>query len=68
MIMDKAHEGDETRPLILDLEMEPVVPLNFRRFKRFRRIFSRFEKLDVMFVFFIHFALIAHTHFSVKRP
>lgn len=24
--MDKAHEGDETRQLILDLELAPVVP------------------------------------------
>ena len=26
IIMDKAYEGDETRQLILDLDMEPVVP------------------------------------------
>jgi transposase len=26
LLMDKAYEGDETRPLVLDLGMVPVVP------------------------------------------
>lgn len=26
VIMDKAYEGDETRQLVLELEMSPVVP------------------------------------------
>jgi hypothetical protein len=68
VLMDKAYEGNETRPLVF-----PVVPLQanlrepwayeremyrlFRRLKGFRRVFSRFEKLAVMCMAFIHFAL-----------
>jgi len=26
LLMDKAYEGDETRQLVMDLQMEPVVP------------------------------------------
>ena len=31
MIMDRAYEGNETRQLVLDLEMSPVVPPKARR-------------------------------------
>ncbi|MEJ8568788.1 IS5 family transposase [Elongatibacter sediminis] len=83
VIMDRAYEGNETRQLVLDLGMTPVVPpweynrelykkrneveRLFRRLKGFRRIFSRFDKLDVVFTFFIHFALVIDA-ISVNRP
>ncbi|WP_212717584.1 transposase, partial [Zooshikella ganghwensis] len=31
VIMDKAYEGDETRQLVIDLNMEPVVPPRMNR-------------------------------------
>jgi hypothetical protein len=31
IIMDRAYEGDETRQLIFDLELEPVVPPKVNR-------------------------------------
>ena len=63
LLMDCAHEGDETRQLALDLGFIPVVPLHPNRIEPWvlkkRRIFSRFDKLDLMFIAFIYFALIA---------
>ncbi len=73
--MDRAHEGNETRQLALDLGFVPVVPPKENRSRpgkydrevyrtAFRRLKARaassqFEKLDVMFVGSICFALIA---------
>ncbi len=51
VIMDRAYEGNETRQLVLALDMVP-------RLKGYRRIFSRFEKLDCVFLAFLCFALI----------
>ena len=31
MLMDKAYEGDETRQLVLELDMQPVVPPKINR-------------------------------------
>jgi transposase len=77
VIMDRAYEGDETRQLVRDLGMTPVVPPKSNRrepwdydrgLKGFRRIFMRFDKLDAVFAFFIHFALIADAQIRVNTP
>ena len=36
LIMDRAYEGDETRQLVLDLGMTPVVPPRSRRVRPWR--------------------------------
>ncbi len=59
LLMDRAYEGDETRQLVLEMNMIPVVPPKSNRREPWdRRIFSRFEKLDVVFLAFIYFAFI----------
>jgi hypothetical protein len=46
MLMDRAYEGNETRQLVLDLGMIPIVPPKSSRLHP-RDYDSCFEKLDI---------------------
>jgi transposase len=50
--MDKAYEGDETRQLVLDLEMEPVVPPKCNRIAPWiydREIYKKRNQVERLF-------------------
>lgn len=52
MIMDRAYEGDETRQLVLDLGMTPVVPPKANRLIKWdydRAIYKRRNEVERLF-------------------
>ena len=52
MIMDRAYEGDETRQLVLDLGMTPVVPPKANRLVKReyeRTIYKRRNEVERLF-------------------
>ena len=52
MIMDRAYEGDETRQLVLDLGMNPVVPPKANRLIKWdydRTIYKRRNEVERLF-------------------
>ena len=52
MIMDRAYEGDETRQLVLDLGMTPVVPPKANRLTKWeydRTIYKRRNEVERLF-------------------
>ena len=52
MIMDRAYEGDETRQLVLNLAMTPVVPPKANRLVKWdydRTIYKRRNKVERLF-------------------
>lgn len=52
MIMDRAYEGDETRQLVLDLGMVPVVPPKANRIIKWdydRTIYKRRNEVERLF-------------------
>ena len=52
MIMDRAYEGDETRQLVLDLGMTPVVPPKANRLVKWeydRTLYKRRNKVERLF-------------------
>lgn len=52
MTMDRAYEGDETRQLVLDLGMEPVVPPKANRLVKWeydRTIYKRRNEVERLF-------------------
>jgi transposase len=52
VVMDKAYEGDETRQLVLDLEMEPVVPPKSNRIAPWiydREIYKKRNQVERLF-------------------
>ena len=52
MIMDRAYEGDETRQLVLDLGMTPVVPPKANRLVKWdydRTIYKRHNEGERLF-------------------
>jgi transposase len=52
MIMDRAYEGDETRQLVLDLGMVPVVPPKANRLIKWdydRTIYKRRNEVERLF-------------------
>jgi len=52
MIMDRAYEGDETRQLVLDLGMTPVVPPKAIRLVKWdydRTIYKRRNEVERLF-------------------
>lgn len=52
MIMDRAYEGDETRQLVLDLGMTPVVPPKANRLVKWdydRDIYKRRNEVERLF-------------------
>ena len=52
MIMDRAYEGDETRQLVLDLGMTPVVPPKANRLIKWnydRIIYKRRNEVERLF-------------------
>lgn len=44
MIMDRAYEGDETRQLVLSLELEPVVPPKANRLNKWAYDLELYKK------------------------
>jgi len=52
MIMDRAYEGDETRQMVLDLGMVPVVPPKANRLVKWaydRAIYKRRNEVERLF-------------------
>lgn len=52
MLMDRAYEGDETRQLVLDLGMTPVVPPKKNRLVKWdydRTIYKRRNEVERLF-------------------
>lgn len=52
MIMDRAYEGDETRQLVLDLGMTPVVPPKANRLVKWeydRTLYKRRNEVERLF-------------------
>ena len=52
MVMDRAYEGDETRQLILDLGMTPVVPPKANRVIKWdydRTLYKRRNEVERLF-------------------
>lgn len=52
LVMDRAYEGDETRQLVLDLGMEPVVPPKASRLFKWnddRTIYKRRNEVERLF-------------------
>ena len=50
--MDRAYEGDETRQLVLELEMEPVVPPKRNRLNRWeydREMYKKRNEVERIF-------------------
>lgn len=50
--MDRAYEGDETRQLVLDLELEPVVPPKVNRLNPWeydRELYKRRNEVERLF-------------------
>lgn len=52
MIMDRAYEGDETRQLLLDMEIEPVVPPKANRLNPWeydRELYKKRNEVERLF-------------------
>lgn len=52
VIMDRAYEGDETRQLVFDLGMEPVVPLKSNRLSSWeydRELYKKRNEVERLF-------------------
>ena len=52
VIMDRAYEGDETRQLVLDLGLEPVVPPNPNRLEPWeydRQMYKKRNEVERLF-------------------
>jgi len=52
MIMDRAYEGDETRQLLLCLEMQPVVPPKINRLNPWeydRELYKKRNEVERLF-------------------
>lgn len=52
MIMDKAYEGDKTRQLVFDLDMEPVVPPKSNRLQPWeydKEMYKRRNEVERLF-------------------
>ena len=52
LLMDRAHEGDETRQLVLDLGLEPVVPPKANRRVKWsddRTLYKRLGEVERLF-------------------
>jgi transposase len=52
MVMDRAYEGDETRPLVLELGFEPVVPPKSTRLHPWaydRTLYRRRNEIERLF-------------------
>ena len=52
MVMDRAYEGDETRQLVLDLGMTPVVPPKANRLIKWdydRTLYKRRNEVERLF-------------------
>jgi len=52
MIMDRAYEGDETRQLVMDLQLEPVVPPKVNRLNPWeydREIYKKRNEVERLF-------------------
>lgn len=52
MIMDRAYEGDETRQLLLSLEIEPVVPPKINRLNPWefnRELYKKRNEVERLF-------------------
>jgi transposase len=50
--MDRAYEGDETRQLVLDLALEPVVPPQAHRLNKWeydRELYKRRNEVERLF-------------------
>ena len=52
MIMDRAYEGDETRQLVMALELEPVVPPKVNRLNKWeydRELYKKRNEVERLF-------------------
>ena len=52
MIMDRAYEGDKTRQLVMDLELEPVVPPKSNRLNKWeydRELYKKRNEVERLF-------------------
>ena len=52
LIMDKAYEGDETRQLVLDLGLDPVVPPKSNRLEPWeydRELYRKRNEVELLF-------------------
>ncbi len=52
LLMDKAYEGDETRQLVMDLQMEPVVPPKSNRLDPWeynRELYKKRNEIERLF-------------------
>lgn len=52
MIMDRAYQGDETRQLVFDLEMTPVVPPKANRLNKWeydRELYKKRNEVERLF-------------------
>jgi len=52
MIMDRAYEGDETRQLVMDLHLEPVVPPKANRLNKWeydRELYKKRNEVERLF-------------------
>lgn len=50
--MDRAYEGDETRQLVFDLMLKPVVPLKINRLNKWeydRELYKRRNEVERLF-------------------
>tara|TARA_R110002074_G_scaffold339041_1_gene509542 strand:+ start:614 stop:889 length:276 start_codon:yes stop_codon:yes gene_type:complete len=52
MIMDRAYEGDETRQLVMALQLEPVVPPKVNRLNKWeydRELYKKRNEVERLF-------------------
>lgn len=52
MIMDRAYEGDETRQLVMELQLEPVVPPKANRLNKWeydRELYKKRNEVERLF-------------------
>lgn len=52
MIMDRAYEGDETRQLVMDLKLKPVVPPKANRLNKWeydRELYKKRNEVERLF-------------------
>jgi transposase len=52
VVMDRAYEGDETRQLVFDLALEPVVPPQLHRLNKWeydRELYKRRNEVERLF-------------------
>ncbi len=52
LVMDRAYEGDETRQMVLDLGLEPVVPPKLNRLVKWdydRTVYKRRNEVERLF-------------------